>query len=422
MATKASIVRDVLGAGWPVSNTAALALGYGLPEPRADGSGSDELYVGKPVANTWRDHLAAQLGSVPRLLMALFCWYLMPDIAALKTLSVSWILPIVARDLAVTIAVAGLWDFLLYSQWSPLRAKAHPAKFNPKYPSFVQIKHDIAWSLCSTLLSSAWEIAVLHAWARGYIALSLPATWWLDWATWAWLLTTIYWRLAHFYWMHRAMHKWNTKRIPDVGAWLYRHVHSLHHKSKNPTSWSGISMHPVESALYYTAALIPVCFGACPLTFWFCKMDLTVGALIGHDGFGFPATVRLVGWKAVDNFWRNQPCICQRGGHALRLVVLFFPPRLQGSHNHWLHHALVQCNFGEPIAPLDWLFGTFAASEADFARKFGPAPSPEAFHAGDEAAAFEDPLPTKPSPAAGSVPSSAASSGKARSTGRRKQA
>jgi sterol desaturase/sphingolipid hydroxylase (fatty acid hydroxylase superfamily) len=94
------------------------------------------------------------------------------------------------------------------------------------------------------------------------------------------------------------MHKWNTKRIPDVGAWLYRHVHSLHHKSKNPTSWSGISMHPVEGALYYTAALIPVCFGACPLTFWFCKMDLTVGALIGHDGFGFPATVRCLDWDS----------------------------------------------------------------------------------------------------------------------------
>jgi hypothetical protein len=83
--------------------------------------------------------------------MALLCWRLMPDIAELKTLNVSWMLLIVARDLAVTIGVAGFWDFLLYSQWSPLRAKAHPAKFNPKYPSFVQIKHDRGRSarLCS---------------------------------------------------------------------------------------------------------------------------------------------------------------------------------------------------------------------------------------------------------------------------------
>jgi sterol desaturase/sphingolipid hydroxylase (fatty acid hydroxylase superfamily) len=34
-------------------------------------------------------------------------------------------------------------------------------------------------------------------------------------------------------------------------------VHSLHHKSYNPTAFSGTNMHPVESTLYYSAALIP---------------------------------------------------------------------------------------------------------------------------------------------------------------------
>ena len=48
---------------------------------------------------------------------------------------------------------------------------------------------------------------------------------------------------------------------------LYRYVHSLHHKSYNPTAFSGISMHPVESFLYYNAALIPVLFHAHPLVF-----------------------------------------------------------------------------------------------------------------------------------------------------------
>lgn len=41
-----------------------------------------------------------------------------------------------------------------------------------------------------------------------------------------------YWRLAHFYAVHRMMHKWNTTSVPDVGAWLYKQVHSLHHKSR----------------------------------------------------------------------------------------------------------------------------------------------------------------------------------------------
>ena len=102
------------------------------------------------------------------------------------------------------------------------------------------------------------------------------------------------------------MHAWNIPGVPDVGRMLYRYVHSLHHKcvlllppagdlsgtlwgtdtlgtpgatpgglcrrtveclevtsprfcsvaprrSKNPVAWSGISMHPIESAAYYSA-------------------------------------------------------------------------------------------------------------------------------------------------------------------------
>jgi sterol desaturase/sphingolipid hydroxylase (fatty acid hydroxylase superfamily) len=38
--------------------------------------------------------------------------------------------------------------------------------------------------------------------------------------------------------------------MPDVGRFLYKHVHSLHHKSYNPTAFSGTSMHPVEAFMY----------------------------------------------------------------------------------------------------------------------------------------------------------------------------
>ena len=42
-------------------------------------------------------------------------------------------------------------------------------------------------------------------------------------------------------------------------------MHSLHHKSYNPTAFSGTNMHPVEATLYYTAALIPVSLGLHPV-------------------------------------------------------------------------------------------------------------------------------------------------------------
>jgi Delta7-sterol 5-desaturase len=241
-------------------------------------------------------------------------------------------LPIVLRDLAITIFFAGFWDFMLYSNFSPLKERAYSLKFNPAYPKDKQFVHDIFWSIVSTLISSVYEILLLNAWARGVITLHFPTQWWTDAYTIFWILFMPYPRIAHFFTIHRLMHTWNTTTIPDIGAFLYKHVHALHHLSRNPTSWSGVSMHPIESSLYYSAMLIPIYFCAHPIIFLFTKFDLTCAALIGHDGYGSPST---------------------------------------GSHDHWLHHNMVNCNYGENYLPLDWFFGTYAASEADFVEKFG---------------------------------------------------
>ena len=113
----------------------------------------------------------------------------------------------------------------------------------------------------------------------------------------------------------RAMHPWHTEMLPDLGKFAYRHVHSLHHKSYNPTAFSGTrcdmniyynnsvrqcliyicktlsleiffpSMHPIEAALYYSACLIPVVLGLHPLIALGGIMDLATGAWLGHDGF-----------------------------------------------------------------------------------------------------------------------------------------
>lgn len=115
-------------------------------------------------------------------------------------------------------------------------------------------------------------------------------------------------------------------------------------------------MHPVESTIYYTAMLIPVFFGAHPLVMLFTKYDLTIAALIGHDGFGYPST---------------------------------------GSHDHWLHHHLVTVNYGENYVPWDYWFGTYAGSEEDYAAKFGPtSKSNFVFHSGDSIDAVEHEVKT----------------------------
>jgi lathosterol oxidase len=46
---------------------------------------------------------------------------------------------------------------------------------------------------------------------------------------------------AYFYWVHRLMH---TK-------WIYQHIHSVHHKSLNPSPLTAFAMHPLEGLLLF---------------------------------------------------------------------------------------------------------------------------------------------------------------------------
>lgn len=325
--------KALLPVAWPFSYWAYAALHDNTAEVAKEPE-AQARHAQPPMKVSPFDWVAIQLGSFTKFAIALYAFQSFTPLAAAATLSASWIMPIFVRDLVITWTVAGGWDFSLYSVYSPLYKTMAAYKFNPKYPKASQILHDAAFSTLSTLISSCFEVALLHAWATGRLAAYAgPAEWWTHPATIAWLLTMPFWRIVHFYCVHRVMHHWKIQGIPDVGKWLYTHVHSLHHLSKNPTAWSGVSMHPVESFAYYTAMLIPVLFNAHPLVMLYTKVDLTVAALIGHDGFGSPP-----------------------GG---------------GSQSHWLHHSRMDVNFGEGYVPLDWFMGTFAASEEDYEAKFG---------------------------------------------------
>ena len=332
---EAAFLDNLLGAGWPLSNLVGLASREPTP---AKEEGADADFAGSPVAPVGT-HFALQAGALKSLFLAVLCFAILPDARTLETLSWSWAGPIFARDLLVNFAVGMLWDFVLYSEVSPLKSRAVGVKFNPRPPRNEQFFHDTFWSACSTVISSAFEVALLHAWARGLLPITLapsalPALWWAHAPTLAWVLSMPYVRIVHFFFLHRFMHAGVV--IPgfdfDVGAFLYKHVHSLHHLSRNPTTWSGVSMHPIESSGYYSAMLVPALLGAHPLVWLMYKFDLTIAALIGHDGHGSPAT---------------------------------------GSHDHWLHHNHVTCNYGESYVPLDWFFGSYAGSSADFEAKFG---------------------------------------------------
>merc|ERR1719370_68245 len=183
------------------------------------------------------------------------------DGAAAKEPFYSWLTPILIRNLLGTWVVCGLWDWVLY--FSPLKERLSEFKITASYPHLSQFTHDAAYTTIASVLATGLEGLLCYAWASGILSYSN-----LEEAPIFNLLvaaTVSIWRSPHFYIIHRMIHPWRVSGLPDIGRFLYRKVHSLHHKSYNPTAWSGTSMHPVESTLYYSSCLIPVLLGLHPV-------------------------------------------------------------------------------------------------------------------------------------------------------------
>eukprot|EP00927_Polykrikos_kofoidii_P034820 TRINITY_DN29455_c0_g1_i1.p1 TRINITY_DN29455_c0_g1~~TRINITY_DN29455_c0_g1_i1.p1 ORF type:complete len:536 (-),score=66.27 TRINITY_DN29455_c0_g1_i1:13-1620(-) len=339
-------------AAWPVNSVYGIVKICGPPAIPPDVKGNFSGGKLTPWSTTVKDYIGVQCSQFPKVLLAVICWRYTVDIeAAAKGYDFTvggWVMRIVFRDLLLMVVVAGGWDWLLYS--SPLRQRMAGYKFERAYPELEQVWRDRKWTTCATLLASTQEVVLMRWWAGGHFKRPLfglleasegsvpigdanpffgndfTATYIL------WTLTMLYWRIAHFYFIHRAMHPWWDRDAGlasgDIGAVLYRYVHSHHHKSYNPTPWSGISMLPIESVSYISAALVPLVFrsGCHPWLHLYTKLDLIVGAQIGHDGFDAP------------------------GG---------------GSYFHQLHHAHLECNYGDSNGiPFDWIFGTFESGSS----------------------------------------------------------
>jgi len=248
-----------------------------------------------------------------------------PGFGPAADIKLGWIVRLVARNLIFTWIVCGLWDYLLY--FSPLKKKLLKFKINPKYPSMDQFIHDAQYTTLASLVAAALEGTLCLSWSRGILSygnweesLSLNV---------CMMMTTTICRSPHFYLIHRMIHPWRIAGIPDIGKFLYKHVHSLHHKSHNPTSWSGTSMHPLESFLYYSSCLIPAFLGLHPLVSLTFIVDSALSAWTSHDGFTWPGT---------------------------------------GNPFHMMHHSTFDCNYGNEQIPLDKFFGTYAEKKEDVRR------------------------------------------------------
>ena len=144
-----------------------------------------------------------------------------------------------------------------------------------------------------------------------------------------------------YYWMHRTLHT----------RWLYKHVHSVHHRITAPFALTGNYMHALEFVWTSTLVLIgPSLVGAHVVTLWIWIVFRQFEAADGHSGYDVP-------WNPG---------------------LLF--PFYKGPAYHDFHHRRFFGNYAGFFAYLDKLFGgTYSKGYEDYrrARPEGVAPGVE---------------------------------------------
>jgi lathosterol oxidase len=121
------------------------------------------------------------------------------------------------------------------------------------WPTRADVRREMTYSLSTLLIFAAQGLVVFAGVMRGdfdiYFAPGQHGLLWLGLSLPAMLL----WHDFYFYWTHRALHS----------RWLFRHVHGLHHRSRNPSPWAAYAFHPLEALI--NSLVVPLALCVVPL-------------------------------------------------------------------------------------------------------------------------------------------------------------
>jgi len=255
------------------------------------------------------------------LVAGLAVWLWVPALDQTGALGLGWIIAIWLRFFVPHGALAGGLHFWLY------RAKGQgierkydkrgQIKDNGTFTFRSQVLDNMFWSLISGI-SFGTAYTVLWFWAAGNG--TAATTTFAESPLWyvAWFALLPVWGSLHFYWVHRALH------LPM----LYKVAHALHHRNVNVGPWSGISMHPIEHAIYFSSLLIHFVVPTSPMHILFHVYTFTLHPICSHSGFDG---------------------LIAAGAKRAQLGDFF----------HQLHHRYFECNYGTVEMPWDRWFGTF---------------------------------------------------------------
>lgn len=251
---------------------------------------------------------------------ASFYWF-QPPLEEARTFAIGWVAQMYARNLLLALIIGGalhLWFYTFSAQGLKLKYDPRPLMVNGRqFTLGGQLRDNMFWTLgTGVLIWTAYEVVLIWSLANGYAPL----------ITWAahpvWFVAVLFlipiWESLYFYVIHRVIH------IP----FLYRHVHYLHHRNINVGPWPGMSMHPIEQAIFLGSVFIHLLVGAHPVHILFHLQYYFLTAMTTHTGF--------------------------------QGLLIKDKNRLElGTFHHQMHHRYFECNYGSLEVPFDKWFGTF---------------------------------------------------------------
>ena len=261
--------------------------------------------------------------------LSLVTWFfLTPDLAVMCSCEPWWIALLLARNFALVLAWYGglhLYLFVLKGQGEALKFSARPlATRNGRFLLVDQVRDNMIRSLAGGVPAfTAYEAVSYWGFANGYLGFhgfdASPVAWWTWFAVLMFFAPVIH--AVHFYFTHRLLH-WRP---------LYRSVHHVHHLNVEIGPWSGLAMHPVEQAIYFSTVVVSWLLAPHPLVALFQIQIAAFSPALGHSGY---ATLRV--------------------GRRFSIA--------SANYFHYLHHRYFECNYGGPVMPFDKWFGTFTTA------------------------------------------------------------
>lgn len=280
----------------------------------------------------WQNYLQVSDRSIYLALAFVVAFWLQPVGSEQATFAFDWMSWVFIRNWVLLLIVAGglhLWFYGIDAQGKLLKYDPRPymKRKNALYKFGYQTWDNMYYSLVfGAPILSLYEIGLRLLYASGTIGtlqFSAHPIWFI-----ALFPLLALWQSFHFYAVHLALHQ------PSV----YKYVHAVHHRNVNTGPWSGMSMHPIEAAMYLSAIWVVAILPSHPVHMVFLGYWLMLGAASSHSGY---------------------EAIWAKDRQAL-LIGAFF---------HQLHHRYYECNYGNGEMPWDRWFGTYHDGSEEATRR-----------------------------------------------------